>query len=195
MKDIKKLLKKSVTLQKQANRVVKDTKVQEIFSKLGKINFIGSYKLRLMMRRDIDIIVTSNKPSVNKANLITKKLKALRKFSSVRMIDSYTKRLPYLPQGFYWELKIRKPEGEWKFDVWYLSPKEDKSIASVNKWKKLLTSAKKNVILAVKNKYLRTKMLYSNKLYGAKIYKAILERGIKDLESFHKRVASSKRHK
>lgn len=187
------LIKKSAIFQKQAKNMVNDTKISSILSKLGKVYFVGSYKLGLMMRRDIDIIVINPKPSGTKAKIITEELRSSKKFLSVKMVDGYTKKLPHAPRGYYWELKIKKPEGVWKFDVWYLARKEDESIAPIKKWKKLLTSANKELILEVKNKYLKTPMLYSHGLYGAKIYRAVLERGIKDKKIFHKRIASSTR--
>ncbi len=183
------LLRKSVMLQKQADKVIRDTEIIEIFKKIGTVNFVGSYELGLMMRKDIDMIVINSKPIRHKADLITEILKASKKFSSVRLIDSYTKRLAFLPKGYYWELKVRRPEGEWKFDIWYLTSKDDESIAPTKKWKSLLTPEKIDLILEVKNKYLRTKMLYSHNLYGAKIYKAILDMNINSLETFHKRIA------
>lgn len=108
------------------------------------------------------------------------------------MVDSYTKRLAYSPRGYYWELITKRPGGDWKFDVWYLTAGEDESILPTKKWKKLLTPEKKLLILQVKQNYLKTPMLYDHKLYGVKIYKLILERGIKDINTFHKRVSRTK---
>ena len=53
------LIKKSEDLCKTANEILAKTNAVEIFSKLGKVEIIGSLRLKMMYRLEIDLLVIS----------------------------------------------------------------------------------------------------------------------------------------
>ena len=66
------LLKRSEDLKKDADSVIKQSKIKELFGELGKVTFVGSYVLDLLYRPDIDIFVQSSDCSRKKAVELTK---------------------------------------------------------------------------------------------------------------------------
>ncbi|MFC1735847.1 hypothetical protein ACFL1X_07000 [Candidatus Hydrogenedentota bacterium] len=186
------ILRESEDLQSQADAILKESKVLDIFSSSGKVHLAGSYRLRLLVRPDIDIIVTAEGPSREKAVAATKQLLDDGYFQSVVFIDhlSWQERLDAKmdAHGFYWHLDLPKYGKQWKCDVWYLCPKEDLFVPQTERFEALLDQypeARKS-ILRLKNE-LREGKGYRGKATGTRITSAVLEHGIVDskgLETF-----------
>lgn len=177
-------LQKARRLQKQADLILEDLRLPNFLSKYGKVTFVGSYALELIVKKDIDIVVASSLdykdfleivnylfPEPNVYNL---SLQDFRK-------SIYSER----PQGIYCGISyLVKPKTFWKIDIWFLSKKDNTAEKLIDWVKERLTNEKREIILKIKNEMLQTK--HGKEISGLDVYKAVLEKDVKDLEGFKK---------
>jgi len=182
------LIKKSEDLCKTANEILAKTNAVEIFSKLGKVEIIGSLRLKMMYRLDIDLLVISETIEKNEAKEITKQFLNTGIFQTVALADYQTFSAYDMPLGFYWELIIPYENKNWKFDVWYLKPEEkytDMVLSSIKRFESALAKnpEKSETILKIKEAYFDG-VKYRDKVKSFDIYTAVLENGVNSVEEF-----------
>ncbi|MCP4639119.1 MAG: hypothetical protein GY851_01730 [bacterium] len=170
-------------MQKQADAVLRESGLLDVLTPLGTVRFAGSYRLGLMVRPDIDIIVAAEAPSRGEAVKITKRLLDDGYFQSVVFIDnlSWSERLDaqMAAVGFYWHLDAPRCGRQWKCDVWYLNPEEDIFVSQTKRFEELLTAnpEARSTILDLKREFLEGKG-YRHGATGTRICKAVLEHGV-----------------
>lgn len=182
------LIENSQNLCNVAHKILANTNAMAIFSKLGKVEIIGSLRLKLMYRLDIDLFVVSNKIEKYKAHEVTKRFLDKDIFQTVALADYQTYPAHDMPLGFFWELIIPYEGKNWKFDVWYLKPDESYTHLvheSIKKFEQLLTAdlKKSEIILKIKEAYFDG-VKYKNGIKSFDIYTAVLERGVGTPEEF-----------
>ena len=182
------LIKKSEDICKTANEILAKTNAIEIFSKLGKVEIIGSLRLKMMYRLDIDLLVISEKIEKTEAQEITKHFLDMGIFQTVALADYQTFPAYDMPLGFYWELIIPYENKNWKFDVWYLKPEEkytDMVLSSIKRFGLALDKnpEKSETILKIKEAYFDG-VKYKDKVKSFDIYTAVLENGVNSVEEF-----------
>jgi hypothetical protein len=181
-------LENSKVLCKTAKAIINETHVIDSLLELGKVEIIGSLRLEVMYRRDIDLFVLSNVIDKAQAQEITKKFIESGLFQTVGFADYQTFPEDDMPLGFYWELIVIKDGEKWKLDVWYLKPDEKYThmvLDAINTFEPLLSTypEKKETILKIKEAYFNgTK--YKDNVKSLDIYKAVLEGGINSVEEF-----------
>ena len=161
------LIQHSLALKQDADKIIQDTKINEIFSSIGKVVFVGSYILNLLYRRDIDLFVLTDNCSKENADNVTKKLNDSSKFQTIDFANWNT--------GYYWKLEYIYQNNKWKFDVWYTS---EKNIITIEKTKKILNmlqqnpEARKQILKMKQNLY--NGGTYKDNMNGFKIYEQVL---------------------
>jgi hypothetical protein len=186
------LIQKSKNLRNTATEILEKTEAVKIFSKLGKVEIIGSLRLNLMYRMDIDLLVISDEIDKQKAKETTKEFLEKGIFQTVALADYQTFPAFDMPLGFYWELIVPHEGKNWKFDVWYLKPDEryTKLVSdSITNFEKILSAnpEKAEIILKIKEAYFDG-VKYKDKVKSFDIYTAVLEQGITTVEEFAERV-------
>lgn len=186
------LIKNSKNLCNTANEILAKTNAIEIFSKLGKIEIIGSLRLKMMYRFDIDLLVISEKIEKTKAQEITKQFLDTGIFQTVALADYQTFPAYDMPLGFYWELIISHENKNWKFDVWYLKPEEkytDMVLSSIKRFESALAKnpEKAETILKIKEVYFDG-VKYKDNVKSFDIYTAVLENGVNSVEAFSTKI-------
>lgn len=184
------LIKNSFVLCETANKVLEENNIIQVFSKLGHVDIIGSLKLKLMFRLDIDLLVISDIIDKNIAVGVTKYLLDCRVFKKVNFIDYLTYPEFDMPLGFYWELLIPYEKKEWKIDIWYLKPTEKFSnlvFNSIVTFESKLSKypEKRELILRIKKEYFDG-IKYKNNINSIDIYTAVLENNISSVDEFSK---------
>lgn len=187
------LIENSQNLCNTAHKILANTNALAIFSKLGKVEIIGSLRLKLMYRLDIDLFVVSNKIEKYKAHEVTKRFLDKEVFQTVALADYQTFPAQDMPLGFYWELIIPYEGKNWKFDVWYLKPDEPYTHLvheSIKKFEQLLATnpEKSEIILKIKEAYFDG-VKYKNGVKSFDIYTAVLEKGIATPEEFARHIS------
>jgi len=188
MKHNQNLLENSKELCNVAGEILAETKALDMFSVLGRIEVIGSLRLELMFRNDIDLLVISEVIEKQKAEDVTKKFSDMGIFSSIILKDYQSNPEYDMPLGFYWELGMLKNGKEWKFDVWYLKPDErytDLVMSAIERFELALKQnpEKGELILKLKQNYFDG-VKYKNNIKSIDIYTAVLEKGIDSVEEF-----------
>jgi len=169
------LIKKSQNLQKSAEEIVRKTDIVKMLSTLGKVDFVGSYALKLLYRPDIDVFVTSQNCSKTRAIKLTKEFLDKDIFQTIGFANGHDFKLPNNLDGYYWELIYIVDGIKWKFDVWYTAVTDIKSIRNTKvvqaKLKENPSATQK--ILELKHK-LYNGVTYREGMNGFKIYEKIL---------------------
>ncbi len=171
---------RSKFLKQQADQILEESKIVEILSRLGEVNFVGSYQLDLMYRPDIDIAVISELRVKEKVTEVVNKFIESGYFQTVGLADCFNfNRGP--KKGFYIELVVPKSDQDWKFDIWYSTKEEDDSIEPTNVYNKLLDNKPeaRAIILKLKDD-LAEGVKYIEGVNGNRIYKCVLKYGIED---------------
>ncbi len=172
---VKDLLDRSDKLKQEADHVIKEAGIVKTFSRLGKIDFVGSYALNLLYRHDIDLFVTTDNCSRDSAVAITKELLDNRLFQTVGFADWTKEKAPNSLPGFYWELAVYKNDKRWKFDIWYTA---EKKILTIEKTQKILVKLRENPNARGKILLLKDKLFdgtkYKDNMNGFKIYESVL---------------------
>ncbi len=180
------LISRAEELQRQADSVLERSGICRILSEMGYVQLVGSYALGLLVRPDIDIMVTSDSPERSAAVAVTKRILDQGYFQSVVFIDHFTfrKRLDagMDARGFYWHLDVPEFDfdQQWKVDVWYLNPKQNWFYDRTNSFRDLLAAdpTARETILELKTQFLQGKG-YSHGLKGGVICEAVLEHGLR----------------
>lgn len=173
MKD-QELLKYSQLLYKEAESVIAQSNFVTLFSKLGKISFVGSYALDLLYRRDIDVFVENKKCTRTLANQVTLELIKSNAFQTVGFADWTEQKPPNSLSGFYWQLIYFYKGQKWKFDVWYTS----QEVETIKKTDIIKNRLSKNITVRLEILRLKENLFdgekYRNGMDGFKIYESVL---------------------
>ena len=195
------LILRADELRRQADSVLEKSAICSILSEMGCVQLVGSYSLGLLVRPDIDVMVTSDAPERSVAVEATKRILDSGYFQSLVFIDHLTfrRRLDAKmdAKGFYWHLDV--PEfgfGEqWKVDVWYLSPDQNWFRNCTDSFRDLLAAdlTAREAILQLKTHFLQGKG-YTHGLKGGIICEAVLEHGLRTPEELVRFVEGRESH-
>lgn len=175
-------LQEQAELKKQADEILKELNLLVILKKYGEITFVGSYALDLMVKKDIDIVVTSIMDYKNFLEFVNY-LFPKKNIYGLNLQDFSKSIYPNRPYGIYCGITyLIKPDTFWKIDVWFMTKEENGAKKLVDWVKEKLTNENREIILKIKNEMLNTK--HGKEISGMDVYKAVLEKGIKDLNGF-----------
>ncbi|MBI2357030.1 hypothetical protein HYV12_03215 [Candidatus Dojkabacteria bacterium] len=188
------LLELSNTKYKVANEILRSTGVVETFSKLGTVEIVGSVKLNLMFRNDIDLLVIADEISREKAIAVTTELLHNPQFQTVGFADYQSHHEEGYTNGYYWELIVIHENESWKFDIWYSTPNEEyiKDVLAITpRFLDLLEKnpEKRELILKIKNEY-SDGIKYRNNVNSIDIYKAVLDYNVSTVGQFQDHITN-----
>lgn len=170
------LLEESQKIKKQADKILKDSRVIEILGEYGKVNIAGSYALNVMLRPDIDLFVVTENHNWDKLLDIQTKimqLKYFREFDFINWVDFNDSSLVSI-KGYYFQPWVPFDGKLWKIDIWLITPEYDKSIRTTEYFQDLLNNvdeSKKIIILQIKEA-MKEGNKYKKGVDGKLIYQA-----------------------
>ena len=116
------------TLVAEADALLHDHGLLEILQKNGNPVVTGSYILKLMTWRDLDVNLESNEMTVERFFDLGKELAVRLKARRMSYRNETLGEIPTLPRGLYWGLYITLTfPAEWKIDVWAINSDEARS--------------------------------------------------------------------
>jgi len=187
------LLLKSQELKRQADEILKDSDVVEIFSSYGEVRLVGSYALDVMSRPDLDIYVLTDEHNYEKLMSILGSVFSKNYFQQVCFANWLDTPRESGIIGYYLEPKVNIGKNRWKLDIWFMVRDQYKSYTE--KFLELLTKdnpdEKRLTILELKNHY-KDGEKYKGNINGKLIYKAVLEHGVKNYQEFEKYLKTTK---
>lgn len=175
-----KLLAESKGLHKEAEKILKASRLFQILKKFGKVQFTGSYAADLMMKPDVDIYVLAPVFTKKKVLQAYNKILNIPHFYMCAFFDYARHRHPELdiPRAYYVKLNaVGKKGARWKIDLWFLTPKDLRRVKHFDLSTRKITPTQKKAILQFKK--IREKYMYS--IPSHMIYDAVLEHDIQTL--------------
>jgi hypothetical protein len=177
-----KLKIKSQKFKKQADALLKKTKLLSILKKYGKVEITGSYDLDLLLSGDVDIHVLNPKITREKALKALIELIAKTNLKGYSFFDWVKFRKGIFPKGYYVGLKTEINGVKWKIDIWFIIERVVKQELLMNELKNKLDEKSRNLILASKE----YKQKNNINISSTEIYRAVLNSKIgqpRDLEN------------
>lgn len=125
--DLQQAKKQQQDLQKEAREVLKKLNLEKTFSKIGKVEYVGSLSYQLLVLRDIDINVFVIDP-LKELDKINDAANSLIKNDAVRKISVLKHGYNYPPDegkplGIYVGIEVVHENNLWKIDSWFLTKK------------------------------------------------------------------------
>jgi len=146
---------------------------------------VGSCPMHTMTWRDLDFERIQEAPDWGDHWAVGAKLAATGWPWRQVCTDHY--RHPWRPEkGLYWGLRVTPPGGgdTWKLDLWTARAEEFASAMPKRRiWASLMTDENRSHVLAIKETVCADPE-YRKSLLSVHVYEAVLENGIRDLDSF-----------
>lgn len=159
--------------------------LQALLAKYGEVHLVGSYALRLMTWRDLDIHLVQERPDVKTFFDLGHEIAALLRPHRMHFRDESLVRTPGLPKGLYWGIYLGDERaGSWKIDVWSTDREEFDVVRRFSdQLSSRLDDESRNVILAIKAACWHHPQ-YRRRFTSADVYSAVLDRGVRDVDGF-----------
>ncbi len=178
---------------RQADQILYDSRIVELFSTYGEVKLVGSYPLNVMFRPDLDIYVLVKKYNFKKVTQIISDLISKNYFQQICFANWQDFSRDKGIKGYYLEPKINIGNNRWKLDIWFMT--EDQYEPHTERFldlmkKSLNPEETRQTILKFKD-YFHEGEKYKNGVNGRMIYNAILLKGIKTPEELKLSVLES----
>lgn len=178
------LLIKEAELHAEAERLLASG-LRTVLDSYGDVHVVGSYALRLMVWRDLDIHIVRSDFHPRGFFDLGGKLAELLKPAKMHYRDEFVMRTPDLPRGLYWGVYLGdERKGAWKIDIWASDEKGFQAATRHDAWlRPALTDEVRKNILRVKSA-VWTDPRYRKSFSSLDVYRAVIERGVQDTEGF-----------
>ena len=189
----KELLTEQVRLHNQADKMLKETGISEIFTKYGTVLPIGgSYDYGLMAYPDLDMDILSDK--VTKQDFVALVSDVLsseyvRKVSSVDNVG-FTGTRSGMPKGYWLGIEIPFEGEKWGIDLWFQTHEWAKKFdKDYDDYKAKLSGISQEqivAILSIKYHLIRLGKYGKHNYMSFNVYDAVLDNDVLTLEDFLK---------
>ncbi len=175
------ILKKAEQIQRQAWDVIEDTQVIKLWSSIGAvINLVGSLKTGLLINnRDVDFHIYTNPFNLSDSFSVIAKLAENKRIKTV----NYSNLLEAEDQCIEWHAQYEDHDKRlWQIDMIHIlneSPYAGYFENVAKRISEVLTPETRDAILRIKDA-----IPADQKVMGIQVYKAVLEDGIRDIDSF-----------
>lgn len=180
---MKNIREKAEEMQHKAWDIIKDTQISELWVSIGAtVNLVGSLKTGLLINnRDIDFHIYTNPFNLANSFLVMSKLaqnKRIKKINYVNLIDEEDRCIE-------WHASYNDRDGcTWQIDMIHIL--QDSRYAGyfekiAERIIDVLTQETREAILRIKDS-----IPVERKVMGIKVYQAVIEGGVRDVESFWK---------
>ena len=171
-------------IEAEANRIL-DSGLSGLLAEHGEVHLVGSYALRLMTWRDLDIHIVQEAADINRFFELGGQIARLLHPHRMHFRDESLARTADLPQGFYWGVYLGdERRGAWKIDIWQTNGQGFESVRRFSDGiSHRLDTATRQAILAIKAACW-THPEYRRGFTSADIYSAVLDRGVRDIGGF-----------
>ncbi|NTU98547.1 hypothetical protein HGA64_00880 [Candidatus Falkowbacteria bacterium] len=176
MKNELQILSKQV--KKEADLLLKKTKLIELLNKYGYVHKRGSYELDLMVDGDIDVYVIDKQFSKERAMQCLNELILQNAFRGYLFYDFVKRRKRGFPKGYYLGLKTLFNGKKWNIDIWFMKSMDGVSNRFMKKVVAGLNDVRREKILELK------KIVKDRKidLPSFVIYNAVIDGGVVDIK-------------
>jgi hypothetical protein len=171
-------------IQEEADRIL-DQGLLDLLEGHGEVHLVGSYALRLMTWRDLDIHLVTEDCDIRSFFKLGSEIAALLQPHRMHFRDEIRSRTPGLPAGWYWGVYLGDERaGAWKIDVWQTGRGEFEPVRRFGEAiASRLDEQSREIILAIKATCWRHPE-YRRGFTSSDVYTAVLDRGVRDVGEF-----------
>jgi hypothetical protein len=172
-------------LRAEADELLWRKGLHPLLKKYGRVHLTGSYSLKLMAWRDLDIYLVAEEISLPDFFHLGSQIAELVTPARMQFRNERVGRTEGLPEGLYWGVYLgNEREGKWKIDIWTVN--EEQFITRDEFFKGVesrLTAESRVKILEIKSGCWR-KSGYRRWFTSRDIYVAVLDEGVENLAAF-----------
>ena len=182
--EVARLVELDERLRGEATRMLSVSGLGEILRQEGFVA-VGSYTMRTMTWRDLDLDRTAEKPDWNRHWALGARLAKVNWVWRLSCTDTY-RQPDSADEGLYWGLRLSDPAGGpvWKVDLWTARAEEfARGSPNRGRWAQLLTEEARVRILAIKEAVCGLPE-YRHEMLSVHIYEAVLDGGVRGIEQF-----------
>lgn len=172
-------------LRAEADHLLYGKGILELMSRYGKVHVRGSYALRLMAWKDLDIYLEMSALDEEPFRKLGGELTVVLSPTRVTYNNRVTEPMPGMPHGFYYGFRLGDlHSGGWKIDLWAMEAAEmNPRMLFEEQLAARLTDSTRKVILAIKAQ-VWTHPEYRKSITSMDIYRAVLDGGAVDVGGF-----------
>ncbi|MDP3947586.1 MAG: hypothetical protein Q8Q41_02760 [bacterium] len=156
----------------------------DVLSKYGVPSVTGSFVLKTMAYRDLDLYLESDTISEAEFFDLGRAINTALKPARMSYRNEFRMKTPNLPMGFYWGVYTDlESRGSWRIDIWTMS--HDQIINFKNRLEETMskiTEENRLIILDIKNRLSGRKERISSMI----IYRAVLDENVHSMLEFKK---------
>ncbi len=172
------------SLRAEADRLLASG-LRTLLDTFGEVHVVGSYALRLMAWRDLDIHIACADVDLGRFFELGGAVAALLSPVKMHFRNELIAGTPGLPRGLYWGVYLGdEKRGAWKIDIWTATADQFTAAFEFQRWVgERLTPERRSAILHIKTAVWNHPE-YRRAFSSADIYRAVIERGISDPQHF-----------
>jgi hypothetical protein len=174
-------------LRAEADRLLLGKGLHSLLEKYGQVHLTGSYALKLMAWRDLDIYLVAEELPVSEFFRLGWQIANLLSPTKMSFRNERVARTEGLPQGLYWGIYLgNERAGAWKIDLWAINREQfivlDEFCKEIER---RLTASSRLKILQIKAQCWM-KPGYRRTFSSRDIYDAVLAEEVEDLDAFER---------
>ena len=170
----------SKKVRKDAEDLLRVTKLIEILSEFGEVKIGGSFKYDLMWGPDIDMVVICDNPRETSKKVLEKIIE-LRLFQKYEYGDFVKFKRENRPESYIVNMRLPFEGQKWEVEAWFFEKYPETHEEMDKLILEKLTQEKKEIILEIKRKR-EEDGIDKHKINSAEIYRKVLIEGIKNYE-------------
>ena len=180
-------------LRKEADEFLYGKGLYSGLEKFGHVKITGSYSLKLMTWRDLDIYLVEENMSLSNFFEIGSFVANLLSPTKMHFRNERLNKSAGLPHGLYWGIYLGdERNGAWKIDIWVISHSQCAALDEFSNKYKDIPEKSRSIILDIKSKCWM-KSGYRRSYTSIDIYDAVLSHGIEDIAGFETYLKCTKR--
>jgi hypothetical protein len=181
------------TLRNEADELLWGKGLHSLLEKYGCVHLTGSYVLKLMVWRDLDIYLVTEEIILSDFFHLGSQIAELLTPTKMHFRNERVARTEGLPEGLYWGIYLgNERAGAWKIDIWAVKLEQLTELDDFCKEiERRLTGTLRQKIMGIKAECWR-KPGYRRRYSSRDIYEAVIEKGVDDLAGFNEYLKKEK---
>ena len=180
------LLTVDKTLRAEADTLLYERGLRKLLEEYAPVHITGSYTLRLMVWRDLDIVMDAPAITIPEFFELGKRITLLLSPWKMFFTNNRDRNGGRYPRGLYWGIRLGDVRrGAWKIDLWAFDSSESRDkLRGCEALASRLNEENRLIILNLKSQ-LWDKPRYRDTITSQDIYEAVLEHGVHTLAGFY----------
>ena len=173
------------TLRAEADALLYERGLRKLLEEYATINITGSYTLRLMVWRDLDIVMDAPAITIPEFFDLGQRITLLLSPWKMFLTNNRDHDGGVYPRGLYWGIRLGDVRrGAWKIDLWAFDRNESRDkVRGCEDLYHRLNDENRLIILDLKSQ-LWDKPQYRDTITSQDIYEAVLDYGVQTLDGF-----------